>query len=467
MKKRNIAFTAVMLIAFLTTSYALFALHDSSDLALIAKLFMIFLVLNVLWLVIVLRGRGSLRELRGNVAEKNKALADAIRELDDSRRALLQATDDLQKERDQMEEEKTIDEAFLTSIADGVVAVGEDGKIYMVNRAAEEMLGVKAKDSVKKSYHALFQIQDERQRLIPAEEHPIKIVLASRKKKAGTFYFMRPNGTMFPVAFSIAPVESRGRLGVILIFRDITHEMEVDRAKSEFVSLASHQLRTPLTITSWYAEKLLSGGVTEFSPTQKKYLKHIYEANQRMIALVNALLNVSRIDLGTFVIESASVNLESALHEVLDEEAPHIRVKKMKILAPDFKNVLTIIADPKIVHLTFQNLISNALKYTAEGGTVTIHVKTDPVNVTFSIADTGCGIPVHEQDKIFTKLFRADNVKEIEPDGTGLGLYIVKSALEWAGGKVWFTSEEGKGSVFFFTLPRAGVHPKLGEKTLP
>jgi signal transduction histidine kinase len=277
---------------------------------------------------------------------------------------------------------------------------------------------------------------------------------------------MRPNGSMFPAAFSVAPVENRGPLGVILVFRDITRELEVDRAKSEFVSLASHQLRTPLTITSWYTERLLGKDVGELKPNQKKYLMQIYEANRRMIDLVNALLSVSRIDLGTFVIQLATVNPELILKEVLTEQGPLIKSKKMNIMKPDFKNIPTLIADPKIVHLAFQNLISNSLKYTPAGGTITIGAIMDKDTLTLSVTDTGCGIPKKQEDKIFTKLFRADNVKEIEPDGTGLGLYIVRSALAWAGGKVWFTSEEGKGSTFFFTLPRAGVKSKTAEKSL-
>lgn len=255
---------------------------------------------------------------------------------------------------------------------------------------------------------------------------------------------------------------------IVGVARDITIEKNVDKAKTEFVSLASHQLRTPLTSVSWYTEMLLSGDAGRLSREQKKYLKEVYSGNKRMIALVNALLNVSRLELGTFAIEPKQVDVIALAKSAIQEQKQLIRVKKITLSSVYPQKPLIAQADEKLLYIVLQNLLSNAIKYTPREGFITFELTRDEKknNYLLTFSDTGYGIPKHQQARIFSKLFRADNIIDKEIEGTGLGLYIVKSILDRAGGKIWFKSKENKGSTFFVSLPMEGLRKKEGEKAI-
>ena len=255
-------------------------------------------------------------------------------------------------------------------------------------------------------------------------------------------------------------------LGRIWYFRDITEHKQIDRAKTEFVSLASHQLRSPLTGIKWFIDLLSSKKSGKLNEKQKEYLKEIDDINQRLIGLVNALLNVSRIELGVFAIEPKPISFTKIADSVLELLAPEIEKKKLQIRKNYDKNLRNIKADPNLVRIIFQNLLSNAVKYTPRGGRISLTIKKQEPNVLIKLSDTGYGIPKNQQTKIFEKLFRADNIRETEPDGTGLGLYIVKSVVEQPGGKIWFKSEENKGTTFYVTFPLKGMKRKEGIKGL-
>ncbi len=248
--------------------------------------------------------------------------------------------------------------------------------------------------------------------------------------------------------------------------QDITKEKEIDKAKTEFVSLASHQLRTPLSTINWYSEMLLAGDAGALSVEQKKYVDEIYGGNQRMVALVNALLNVSRIDLGTFSVELEPTNVAELAHNVVKELQPDILTKNLGVEEQYADGLPVMNVDPKLMRIILQNLLSNAVKYTPEAGSITLTVSKVKDQLSIVVKDTGYGIPAAQQAKIFTKLFRADNVREKDTSGTGLGLYLVKSVVEHSGGQVWFESEEGKGTTFYVTLPLSGMKAKPGTRRL-
>jgi signal transduction histidine kinase len=231
--------------------------------------------------------------------------------------------------------------------------------------------------------------------------------------------------------------------------------MDIDKAKTEFVSLASHQLRTPLSAISWYTEMLLSGDVGPITEGQEKYLTEVYKGNQRMISLVNALLNVTRMTLGTFVLEPEMVDLVTLIHSVLLEQTPEIEKRQLHITTIFEPSIPIIESDAKLLRMVMQNLISNAIKYTPPHGSIELSLCLDPAgkHFLFSVADTGVGIPTSQHERIFTRLFRADNVRANDTEGNGLGLYIVKAIIENSGGRVWFESEENHGSTFHVELP--------------
>lgn len=193
----------------------------------------------------------------------------------------------------------------------------------------------------------------------------------------------------------------------------MTQENKIDKAKSEFVSLASHQLRTPLSAINWYTEMLIAGDAGKLNAEQKKYVGEVYAGNQRMVQLVNALLNVSRLELGTFVIEPELTDIVLLAQAVIDEQKQSIKAKKVLFSAILPKDTPLIEIDPKLMRMVFQNLLANAIKYSPEGGEVSFTVlQKNKKTIQIKIADNGYGIPMHQQDKIFTKLFRADNVRE-------------------------------------------------------
>jgi len=229
---------------------------------------------------------------------------------------------------------------------------------------------------------------------------------------------------------------------------------EIDRTKSEFVSLASHQLRTPLTITSWYAERLESKIKEQDYEAQLRYLRAVQKANERMTKLLEALLNVSRIELGTISLQAERVDCVLVAESVLEEFVPQIREKDLVFDKAYDKKGAYCLGDGEFLHMALENIVSNAVRYTPSGGEISLRVVAERNTVRVEIRDTGCGIPREQQSKVFTKMFRADNAAQIDRMGSGLGLYITKWIVEQSGGKIWFESEEGRGTIFYIQLPR-------------
>lgn len=233
---------------------------------------------------------------------------------------------------------------------------------------------------------------------------------------------------------------------------DITEAKEIDRVKTDFVSLASHQLRTPLTAVKWYIDLLLTSNTIEVSDVVRDYLQKIYVGNQRMVDLVSTLLNVSRIEMGTVPIEVGTFTLEEVARDVLDEVSK-IAAEKQIPVHTQFENILPVQSDKNLVRIAVQNLLTNALRYTPNEGHVSVSATCTSDTCSLSVEDSGCGIPPEAYDKLFSKMYRADNAKKIEAKGTGLGLYMTKAFVEKLGGSIDFTSVLGKGTTFTIHIP--------------
>lgn len=248
--------------------------------------------------------------------------------------------------------------------------------------------------------------------------------------------------------------------------------------KDDFVSLSSHELRSPLSIIKWYTEILLDGDAGPLTDDQRKYLEVIESSNQRAIDLVRSLLNVSRLDLGTFSVLPEGISLDVLIEEVLESFKDSITQKHLS-LTKDFDTSLAKVQlDKKLCSLILKNILSNAITFSKTDGSLSLtlrhvhpyaKVEGAPIieeSLLFSVMDNGIGIPKSDMPKIFTKMFRASNVKDSEATGSGLGLYIIRSILDHVGGAVWFISEEGKGSTFYVTFPIRGMTHKDGKTTL-
>ncbi len=371
----------------------------------------------------------------------------------------------LEKEELLLEVDQARESAMLASIGDGVVATDKNGSIIFVNKAAQDivawddgMVGQKLGD--------VSLLADETGKHIPIEKHPLHLCLTKRKKIIATnYHFVKKGQIDLAVYISATPIFLKDEvIGAIEVFRDITKEKEIDRIKSEFVFLASHQLRTPLSTVNWYVEMLMSGDAGPINADQKNYLKEVYDGNQRMVEMVNDLLNVSRLDLDTLAVQLVPVDLYSLIEEELKANLPAIEEKKMHTTCQVSAQITGIETDIKMIKMLLQNLITNAIKYTPAGGKIDIKVSPQSKKeYVLSIADNGYGIPPAAQEKIFTKLYRAENVMEKEITGTGLGLYMVKSIVEKLNGKIWFESVLDKGTTFFVSFP---IKPVVKKKTL-
>ena len=390
------------------------------------------------------------------------------KKLKDARIAAQNVLEDLSIEKTEIETARAREEAILLSIGDGLISTDKKGNVTFINRSAEKLLSLKNEEIIGKSLAEVVHIEDEKGIPIPLQKRPINMALSvGTTTTTTTYYYVRKDKTKFPVAITITPIKLEGKtVGTIGIFRDITRETDVDRAKTEFVSLASHQLRTPLSVIKWYSKMLLDGDVGKMTEKQKEYLEEIHTGNERMVALVNALLSVSRIELGTFSVVPKKVNLVTICKEVLGGIKEDIARRGLHV-REEFKKVPDMKADPSYVRIIFQNLLTNAVKYTPKKGVIIITIDKKATDILISVKDTGYGIPEKSKEKIFTKLYRADNVVTKDTDGTGLGLYITKSIIEQAAhGKIWFESEENKGTTFFVSLPLTGMIKREGVKGL-
>ena len=376
-------------------------------------------------------------------------------------------TQRLKSEQDLMEA-KAKSEAILASIGDAVFACDKQGKILLFNKTAEQMTGILAKNAFGCHYKQIINFIRESDGK-PSTDF-INEAINNNKitKMTNHVMLLCKDGRQIPVADSAAPIKNDRNeiIGCVVVFHDVTRERQIDKAKTEFVSLASHQLRTPLSTINWYVEMLLSLDVGKLTPKQRQYSQEVYHASQRMVNLVNALLNVSRLELGTFAVEPKVTNIINVAKANLKELLPQILKKKLTVKHKFDKNISVIKADPKLLSIIFQNLLSNSVKYSKRAGEIVFSITKEKDRLLISVADNGIGIPIAQQGQIFNKLFRADNAKKVDPDGSGLGLYIVKEILDYTGGKVWFKTKEEKGTIFYISLPLMGMLKKTGLKKL-
>lgn len=405
--------------------------------------------------------------LESKVLERTRELELKNKLLDDTKRATINILEDVEREKNKVIGLVKDLEKFklaLDNASDHIVITDAEGIVLYGNKGVERVTGYATAEALGKKAGTLWSLP------MPLDYYKKlwKIIKTDKKTFEGDIKNRRKNGEEYEAHITISPVLN-SKLEVeffVGIERDITHEKEVDRTKTEFVSLASHQLRTPLSSINWYAEMLLAGDGGALNEEQTGFVKEIYTGNQRMVELVNALLNVSRLELGTFAVDPVPTDVIKIAQEVLLELKPGLTAKKMKVLFDSDKTLPIISADPKLIRIIFQNLLSNSVKYTPEKGEIKLIISQDKKNLLITESDNGYGIPKNQQDKIFSKLFRADNIREKDTEGTGLGLYIIKAIVDHAGGTIKFESEEDKGTSFYISLPLSGMKKKVGNKPL-
>lgn len=365
--------------------------------------------------------------------------------------------------------EKAKSDALIQAIGDGIMIINKHSKITYINDAGQKMLGFPLEYIIGKDCGRICSHHPGISPNTPKDQCPTVLARKLHRNITKTlkddYYYTRADGSHFPVYISTNPVYVDGKDdGGILIFRDISEEKDIDKMKSEFISLSSHQLRTPITGINWLTESLIERGTKNLSPEQKKMIEDIRTSNSHMISLVNLLLTVARLDMGTFPIEPVLINIEDICASTLRDLESKIESKNIKMETSCPYGLKKYRADPRIMDIIFQNLLSNAVKYTKYNSTVSIRGRLVKNELIISVRDSGIGIPKEQQSKIFNRLFRAENAQATDTGGVGLGLYITKAVVEAAGGRIWFKSKLNVGTTFFVALPSKGMKAKKGPK---
>ena len=239
----------------------------------------------------------------------------------------------------------------------------------------------------------------------------------------------------------------------VIITNSFERLAEANRMKSEFVSIVSHQLRSPLSNLRWALELLMSGKIGKIEEKQLEYFTILKENSNRMKELIEDLLIVSRIETAKLLIKKMEFSLEDLVKELIKELTPFALASNVEIKFLNKEDLPKVFADPSQIRLVIENLLDNAIRYIKGIGVVEIKIESQEKNIYFEIRDNGVGIPKEEQKYIFQKFFRSENVLKYQTQGSGLGLYISKAIIEKLGGEIGFKSQGGIGSTFWFTLP--------------
>lgn len=333
---------------------------------------------------------------------------------------------------------------------DAVMITSPKGKIMYVNPAWEKLTGYTLKHALKKP-RTLIRSKKTPRDVLKTKE---KYMDQGRIFTTDQVLYKSKDGMEHQMELSVVPIKEKG--GILFfasIARDITRRKEIEKMKDEFISLASHQLRTPLAAMKWFGEMLLAGDAGKLKKEQKDIVQNIQNSNERMIELVNALLDISRIESGQIVVEKQPTDFTQLIETVMQDVQVKVKEKNITLVTSIHPELKDILVDPKLVHQIYNNLLSNAIKYSPKDTEITVMVSRKNNMIISQISDEGYGIPKKQQKRIFQKFFRADNVTPRVTEGTGLGLYLAKIITESFGGEMWFKSEEDKGTTFWFTLP--------------
>ena len=365
-------------------------------------------------------------------------------ELKESQTALLNILEDTEDARKRAEEEKNKTESIITSLTDGLLVFDKEDRLTLINPQTEEFFNVKLERIAGQLIPELAKNEQLK---------PLMDLLGSEIKKLSREEL--EVGDNFVLEVSTIPLTTNEeKIGNLVILHDVSREKMIEHMKTEFVSISAHQLRTPLSAIKWTLKMLLEGDLGEITPEQRDFIEKTYQSNERMIALINDLLNVTRIEEGRYLYKPTLISVETIVESVIKSYREEIEKRNIKLeLKKLKKNIPKVMVDVEKIELAFQNLLDNAMKYTPTGGEITVALSQEKEEAIVSVKDTGVGIPEDQQKRVFSKFFRGANVIRMETEGSGLGLFITKNIIEAHGGQVWFKSKEGKGTTFYFSLP--------------
>ena len=380
-----------------------------------------------------------------------RSLENALEELHETNLELDQRVDERTKdlaealERERAEASRR--QAILEGIADGVIVFDRDGEAVVANPAIGRILD-RSSDAIIGSNIARLMGEN----VVEADLEMLVDLLGGRELNPSSVKINWGDKTL-SVSFAPVRAEPHHVVGTVAVFRDFTHEAEIDRMKSDFVSIVSHELRTPLTSIKGYLDLVLMGASGPTSKQQESFLQIAKSNTDRLHGLVSDLLDISRMESGKMELDVQVVSLLQVLKQVSNSMRKEFQDRGLTLTVDVPPELPEILGDPARISQILINLLSNAYKYTSEGGAI-LQVRPGRRALQVDVIDTGVGISLEDQDKLFTPFFRADEQAVRQETGSGLGLTITKSLVEMHGGEMRVTSKPGKGSTFTFTLPR-------------
>jgi len=355
-------------------------------------------------------------------------------------------------------------EVVINAITDGVLALNGQGMIQLINPAAQQLLGWTKHDALTLSYKSILKILNTKNEVVAEANDPVAQAIATNKViKSDSFSLQTQSGKSFLASISVSPVGQLGN-GVIIVFRDVTSEKSDERQRAEFISTASHEMRTPVASIEGYLGLALNPATATIDAKARDFITKAHESAEHLGRLFSDLLDVTKADDSRLKNDPRIVDVVPFIHDIVEGLTPKAIEKGLHVLykpAPNDDVVVGTRINPVFYanvdndHLReiIQNLVENAIKYTPTGDVV-IDVTGDADHIVVSVADTGLGIPREDQTHLFQKFYRVDSSDTREIGGTGLGLYLCRRLAETIGGRIWVESEYKKGSTFYVELPR-------------
>lgn len=395
-------------------------------------------------------------EMEESIKQKTEKANDRLEEQEKAEKALMNILEDLDNQNKTIESKSQELQKFKLAVDntyDHVIITDPEGTILYANKSVERITGFQINEIIGTKAGVLWGKIMEPD-FYKKMWQTIKI---EKNTYTGSIKNHRKNGEIYEAFTSISPVlnDKKEVLFFVGIERDISEEKRIDQMKTDFISLASHQLRTPLSAMRWYLEMLLNGDMGKLKKEQTDLVENLDKSNKRMIDLVDSLLDITRLESGKITVEPAPCNAEELLRDVLQDIGTKFENKKQTLEIDIKKNLQIFNIDPKLTRQVFLNLITNANKYTQEKGTINIKLGNEKDTMVFEIKDNGYGIPETDKKNIFKKFYRAQNIIKNETEGTGLGLYLIKIIVEASNGTIEFDSKENKGTTFTIKIPNA------------
>ena len=344
---------------------------------------------------------------------------------------------------------ETFDIKVTNYLTDGLLVFDKNSRVILFNPRAEMFFEVIEANVLGKSILELSRYE----RLSPV------VSLLGGGIKPIEKQELDIKGNLIIEVTSVPITHNREKINTLVIVHDVTREKLSDKMKSDFVTLAAHQLRTPTSAIKWSLESLIEEEHGKITEDQRDIIQKAYNTNDKVIELVRDLLDVAQIEEGKYLNKLTFANLEDVIKSVLNTRTEEITRKKLHV---EFERVEIprLMLDTEKMDMAIGNILDNAIRYTKQGGKIIIRLENNNKEIGLQIQDNGVGIPLGEQERVFSKFFRGSNVMKMETEGTGLGLYISKNIIEAHGGRIWFESKERQGTIFFIVLP---IKERFGE----